>query len=352
MGSEADDGGDGADGRAPARGDGRRRLGGALARGAGVGLGVLIPTSRLPRRATALAVGGLLGGATAAASLGVSLAVDAATEAWLRRRGVRRPRLLAAVVAGGVTAAEGWHETRGAGGGGARESCPEPRTGPRARGPVLTSVAGMTFASDERARLAQLLLDKGPHAPTLCEGWSTRDMAAHLWLREHRPDAMAGMFVKPLQGHLDSLTAQTKGRDYAELVRAWADGAPALNPMRLADAQVNAAEHFVHLEDVRRGEAAQGGAVPAPRELSAADQEELYRLVRRMAPMMLRRSEAPVVLQAPGRAPVVVSRGAVASRPPVTVSGEAGELLLWAYGREAVHVTVEGDLDSVRRAAI
>lgn len=81
MWPEADGGGDGTGGQASAGGDGRRRLTRALARGAGVGLGVLIATTRLPRRATALAVGGLLGGATAA-------------------------------VVGAVTAAEGWHETR------------------------------------------------------------------------------------------------------------------------------------------------------------------------------------------------------------------------------------------------
>lgn len=211
----------------------------------------------------------------------------------------------------------------------------------------------MTFASDERVRLAQLLLERGPHAPTLCEGWSTRDLAVHLYLREHRPDAMAGMFVKPLGGHLDAVTARTKGRDYAGIVRDWAAGPPALSPMRLADAKANAAEHFVHLEDVRRGEAAQGGSVPPPRELTPAEQDELYRLVRRMGPMMARRSTAPVVLQAPGRAPITVARDAVATRTPVTVTGEPGELLLWLFGRDvAAHVRVDGDTSAVRRSSI
>ncbi|WP_461013210.1 maleylpyruvate isomerase N-terminal domain-containing protein, partial [Trueperella pyogenes] len=51
----------------------------------------------------------------------------------------------------------------------------------------------MSFSSDERRRLADLLLAKGPDAPTLCEGWFTRDLAAHLWIREHRLDAAVGM---------------------------------------------------------------------------------------------------------------------------------------------------------------
>ena len=118
-----------------------------------------------------------------------------------------------------------------------------------------------TFAAAERARLADLLLEKGPHAPTLCGGWSTRDLAAHLWLRESRPDAFAALFIPPLSRHLDRLTAATKRRDYAEVVREWAAGPSALNPMRAADRHVNAAEHFIHLEDVRRGESATGGSL-------------------------------------------------------------------------------------------
>ena len=34
-----------------------------------------------------------------------------------------------------------------------------------------------------------------PDAPTLCEGWKTRDLAAHLVVRERRPDATLGIAV-------------------------------------------------------------------------------------------------------------------------------------------------------------
>lgn len=209
-----------------------------------------------------------------------------------------------------------------------------------------------TFASAERTRLADLLLERGPHAPTLCEGWSTRDMAVHLWLRESRPDAMVGMFVSPLSGHLDRLTADTKRRDYAEVVREWAAGPSTLNPMRIADKHVNVAEHFIHLEDVRRGEAAAGGALPAPRSFTEDEEAALYRALRRMAPMFLRKSTAPVVLQAPGRAPVTVARDAVALGTPVTVTGEVGELLLWAAGRDAVHAQIDGDASAAVRGGL
>lgn len=209
-----------------------------------------------------------------------------------------------------------------------------------------------TFAAAERARLADLLLEKGPHAPTLCEGWSTRDMAAHLWLRENRPDAMASMFVKPLAGHLDRLTAHTKRREYVDVVGEWSQGPASLNPMRVADRHVNAAEHFIHLEDVRRGEAVAGGVTPAPRDFTPSEEDALYRSLRRMAPLLLRKSAAPVVLQAPGRAPITVAREAVAVKAPVTVSGPVGELLFWASGRDAVHVDLDGDHAAVVRGGI
>ena len=61
----------------------------------------------------------------------------------------------------------------------------------------------MSFSDSERQGLADLLLERGPGAPTLCEGWTTTDLVAHLWVREHRPDAILGMFVRPLAGHLD-----------------------------------------------------------------------------------------------------------------------------------------------------
>src|SRR5690349_11008507 len=51
------------------------------------------------------------------------------------------------------------------------------------------------FARTERAALCDLLVTVGPDAPTLCEGWTTRDLAAHLAVRDRRPDAAAGIVL-------------------------------------------------------------------------------------------------------------------------------------------------------------
>ncbi|WPF65277.1 MULTISPECIES: TIGR03085 family metal-binding protein [unclassified Corynebacterium] len=208
----------------------------------------------------------------------------------------------------------------------------------------------MSFASAERAKLRDLLLEVGPNAPTLCEGWMTRDMAVHLWLRERRPDAMAGMFFNPLAGHLNDLTRKQKNRPYEAVVREWASGPGRFSPVRLIDAPLNTVEHFIHHEDVRRG----GGEVN-PRDFSQRVNELLWGYCGRIAPMMLRRSARPVVLEGRGMRPIVAAdkRGVVEKGDAVVrVQGDPGEILLWCYGRSAVEVTVSGNEADVVKSSL
>ena len=58
------------------------------------------------------------------------------------------------------------------------------------------ATVGVSFARRERAALCDLLTELGPDAPTLCEGWRSADLAAHLFIREHRPDAVPGFRLK------------------------------------------------------------------------------------------------------------------------------------------------------------
>jgi hypothetical protein len=65
--------------------------------------------------------------------------------------------------------------------------------GVRALGSV--DVAGVLFDAAERAPLCDLLDELGPQAPTLLDRWTTRDLAAHLVLREHDLLAAPGLVV-------------------------------------------------------------------------------------------------------------------------------------------------------------
>lgn len=208
----------------------------------------------------------------------------------------------------------------------------------------------MSFAATERARLAQLFLDLGPDAPTLCEGWATRDLAAHLLIRESHPVAAAGMFIPLAQGRLDKETGKQLRRDYEDVVREWAAGPPRKSPFALIDTPANSVEHFIHHEDARRG----GGEV-VPRDFSAVVNRQLHRALRGFAPRMLGKSEVPVILVPTGLSRVVAAdRRGLADRGSevVRVSGDVGELLLWTYGRDAVDLDFEGDLLRVERSSL
>ncbi len=67
----------------------------------------------------------------------------------------------------------------------------EPRSPPSAR--YSGDMAGPFFDAVERAQLANLLAELGPDAPTLLPPWTTRDVAAHLVLRERDPLAGPGL---------------------------------------------------------------------------------------------------------------------------------------------------------------
>src|SRR5262245_24572504 len=153
-----------------------------------------------------------------------------------------------------------------------------------------------SYAQSERKALAALLLEVGPDAPTLCAGWTTRDLAAHLVARERRPGAAAGIVLPLLRGHGDRVRARLARQPYPEIVeqvRAAPWWSPVSNP--LVDSVVNTVEFFVHHEDVRR-------AQPdwRPRELPEAQQAELWRQLGRVAKLVLARLRASVIIQAPG----------------------------------------------------
>jgi uncharacterized protein (TIGR03085 family) len=212
---------------------------------------------------------------------------------------------------------------------------------------------GVSFASDERAALCALLDETGPGAPTLCAGWQTLDLAAHLVLRERRPDAAVGIMGGPLAGHTErvrrTLMARTPFRQLVDEIR---NGPPALSVFSIPgmDERLNAVEFFVHHEDVRRG-----GDGWEPRDIGAGLAELLWQRLRgaryilRKAPVGIElvRDDLPA---GPGRQRVRIT--AKARTPMVTVTGAPAELTLWAMGRTtAARVRLDGSEPDVRKLA-
>ena len=199
----------------------------------------------------------------------------------------------------------------------------------------------MSFAQKERERLAALLLEVGPDAPTLNEGWTTQDLAVHLLVRETKPAAAPGIFIDALSGITDKETKKQKARPYEDVVRDWAAGPPVwLKPFNTA---MNTSEHFIHHEDVRRG-----GGVVEPREFSRAVNEELFALAKRFGKLTLRTAPVPVILTPPDMPPATLGdKAGVADRGNnvLRVSGQPGELLLWVSGRDAAVVELTGAVE-------
>src|SRR2546430_10915913 len=90
----------------------------------------------------------------------------------------------------------------------------------------------MSVVQRERAALVEILRAVGPDAPTLCEGWTTRDLAAHLVTRERRPDARPGLVIPSLHQWTEQVErARRDSSSYADLVATIHSGPPL--PMRL-----------------------------------------------------------------------------------------------------------------------
>ncbi|WKX69799.1 TIGR03085 family metal-binding protein [Streptomyces sp. XD-27] len=200
-----------------------------------------------------------------------------------------------------------------------------------------------THAKRERLLLADLLESSGPQAPTLCDGWTTRDLAAHLVVRDRRPDAAAGLVIKQLEARLERVQAEFAAKPYEELIQLIRTGPPRMSPFALkpVDEAANTLEFYVHGEDVRR---AQPDWTPRPVDPVLAD--ALWTRVERLARVFGRRSPVGLVLRRPDGRTAVAHRGT----PVVTVTGEPGELVVFLYGRQdAARVELDGDKEAVAR---
>lgn len=198
----------------------------------------------------------------------------------------------------------------------------------------------MGVAQDERRLLVQLLGELGPDAPTLCHPWTTRDLVAHLLVRERRMDAAPGIVLKPFAGYTQHVQDGYAKRSWGDLLDELRSGPPFWSPyfISLVDELANTAEFFVHHEDVRR---AQEGWEPRPPD--ARRDKALWKGLPHAARLNYRNSPVGIVLRRTDGEQVTVKSGANG----VVITGEPGELLLHAFGRDEVRVEFTGDPDAV-----
>jgi len=206
----------------------------------------------------------------------------------------------------------------------------------------------VSYSQEERLALCALLDKSGPDAPTLCEGWTTGDLAAHLVLREHRPDAAAGVAGGPLAGYTARVQQRIRQRiPFPDLVRMIRSGPPRLSVMALPgmDERVNAVEFFVHHEDVRRATDSW-----EPRALASGESDMLWGRLR-MARFMLRKAPVGVELARDDGGPAAGNTDGASYRITARNATPA-ELTLWVMGRRAAaQVRMDGIQAAVTKLA-
>jgi uncharacterized protein (TIGR03085 family) len=185
----------------------------------------------------------------------------------------------------------------------------------------------------ERNALCDLFTRVGPVAPTLCEGWTTTDLATHLVVRERKPVAALGIVLSPLAPTLQkTMRAMSAKNSYESLVAMVRSGPPSL--LRPFDAAMNTSEYFIHHEDVRRGA---GDTTPRPLADIAVVEERLWESLSRGRYKVMGAMGLDLV-HVDGRI-AHVRRGT----PKAILTGRPGEMVLYFSGRQnAAHVELGG----------
>ena len=204
-------------------------------------------------------------------------------------------------------------------------------------------MADAPLDTQERLELCNLLDELGPSVPTLLDGWTANDLAAHIVLRER--DFVAGPCIVmpgPFQRFAERRRAElAQSRDFRWLVARIRSGPPVgLFRIGWVRNMANLNEFFVHHEDVRRANGR------GPRSLTPVMNAALWRNVRRGSHYLSRRlHDCGLEMEWAGtKERLTVHPG----EPTAQLSGAPGELLLYVFGRKAAaEVALSGPPEAV-----
>ncbi len=182
------------------------------------------------------------------------------------------------------------------------------------------------FVKSERDYTVYLLKKLKPEqwsAKTLCEGWSVEDLAAHLVSRERNIIGGLGLVVPRFQQLHDKRLARVAARGHEYILEKLEK-----YPWYMS-ASINIAEFWVHNEDIVRGELTMSRPAPDKQgnELLWASLKGLTKvrksMLKDLGDVVLKNKETNQS----------ISIDFNNHSKKTTITGTAGELLLFFYGR-------------------
>lgn len=182
------------------------------------------------------------------------------------------------------------------------------------------------FVQSERQFAVDLLKKLGNkewQSKTLCEGWSVEDLAAHLVCRERNIIGGIGLVLPSLQSLHDRRIKRVEAKGHEYIIEKL-QNYPWYMP-----ASVNVAEFWIHNEDMLRGELQMSRPAPAKHA-----NEILWGSIKGLVAVRksLVKDLGNVVLKNIDTSESIVIRFGDEHKT-INVTGSAGELLLFFYGR-------------------
>lgn len=184
------------------------------------------------------------------------------------------------------------------------------------------------LARTERLRLVDAARRAGEDAPTLCEGWTTRDLATHLVIRERHPGAALGILMPKFESKREAKEEEYAAMSYSSLLGLVASP-PRWTPGGLPGVEtlMNTSEFLVHHEDIRRA-----ALEWFPRRFSRSENKTVWSQCRVALLAFAAKAKGPVEINSPGFGQAKAGRKSEAAG--ITITGEPMEILLYLMGRE------------------
>lgn len=196
--------------------------------------------------------------------------------------------------------------------------------------------ATWTQVEAARDRLVEVAREVGPHAPTLCAGWTCQDVVAHLLVLQSDPLSWPVAAFAPLEPLAQFRMRRALADGWTSALDRLGTRSPRIWPMLDDTARRSFGHHLgeylVHTEDIVRANAVPSTTLDPGTDAAAWDRA--VAVAPQLSRSLRRRGVQGLVLTSQGRSASVLT-----GADPVAVTGPPLDLLVWLY-RPAAPTTI------------